>query len=426
MLTESGVLNTEATLYLEGAELEDVPCYAEYRGGLRFAFMNEREGEKGHAVVHTNSLKARNRTEASDSLVNRREMLEDGLEDKGFTSMILDALARGRSPFQLCKALHLHDHPSITSQGKLNRWDPIYRKVIYRNDPLSLYRRKLAIRVNRHDQLPPPPPPPQPPPPGADLPDGVWNNPLGGAETPLAGCGPPTPMHSPAASAAATPQALDRSEHDAQADFFFGMDDLGAVAPSAGELAAQVEVDVTVLDVASPAIPNGISNYGRLRQKYALSFFHERLKELEVLPERFMYSITLETQGSLARLLPLLAPSLETEYAAGSVLNLWSGEAEHATNLSADRGNLDEVMGALLKRNLWFSVVECNPAARRPASKGKLSRDKIGIAIHKPRIVNVASKTVSVWGHTNQLRIRWRWRRRAARYSIGPRHQCAK
>ena len=95
MLTESGVLNTEATLYLEGAELEDVPCYAEYRGGLRFAFMNEREGEKGHVVVHTNSLKARNRTEASDSLVNRREMLEDGLEAKGFTSMILDALARG-------------------------------------------------------------------------------------------------------------------------------------------------------------------------------------------------------------------------------------------------------------------------------------------------------------------------------------------
>ena len=263
---------------------------------------------------------------------------------------LLDALTRGRSPGMLCRELHLQHHPSIKRFAK-GDWDPIHGKVIYHNDVLTLYARKRP--AISHSKLPPPPPTtpgapnpsapiPRAPTPGAQTPGA----PSPGAPTPGA-AQPCTPMCGPGYP---PPSAEGLPDPAPPAEFAFDADE-----SQAGEgLALGI---IPVLPSGLDVIP-GISAYALFRQAAAVAFFHERIRYFESLPERFVYSLRVGGDlNCVKRLSAMLAPSMQTEHAAGGSLGVWSGEADFLCSAPTDmQGHKEDVAEALINKHLWFSV----------------------------------------------------------------------
>ena len=194
-LTSEGDLRNEAFAFLEGCPLADVPQYATYRGVFKFGWCGEREVEAGHALVNLRAAKSRNRTEAYDSLSIRMPTMIDGLGNQDYLEKIINAIGEQRTPLQLCQSLHFQHHPSFKlSKGT---WDTIYRKIIYHNDPYTLYRRDrppLRVMPLEPPAPPPPGPPPPPPPPGPDNAPNPDSPPLGPPRDPNGAPGTP-PAH---------------------------------------------------------------------------------------------------------------------------------------------------------------------------------------------------------------------------------------
>ena len=143
-------LSTEAQAFEDGdEELHALPELVIFVAELKWGYASERASEGGHASVKLRSGKARNRGEAFDSLSLRmgdikREVhsivyeASAGDHQDRSAARFIECLQRGRSPKALLRALCIDQHPSVRLAK--NGWDPIFRKILYRNDPYSLYR----------------------------------------------------------------------------------------------------------------------------------------------------------------------------------------------------------------------------------------------------------------------------------------------
>ena len=146
---QSPRLSTEAQAFEDGdEELHALPELVVFVAEFKWGYSSERASEGGHATVNLRAGKSRNRTEAFDSLSLR--MGDIKLHVQGIicqasagdgdcsATRFIECLQMGRSPKALLRALCLDQHPSVRLAK--NGWDPIFRKILYRNDPYSLYR----------------------------------------------------------------------------------------------------------------------------------------------------------------------------------------------------------------------------------------------------------------------------------------------
>ena len=161
---------SEALAYIQGEELQNLPMLQMYIAELRFAFSAERYVEGGHAVVYKHGGHARNRCESYDSLHLRVCEIERCMDsDPNFLIELADILLEARSPEKLTAMLGLGSHPSarLSKSG----WDPIWRKIVYRADPFSMYKAPRPQVDIQHPPAPPRPPDAAPPPePAPDAP----------------------------------------------------------------------------------------------------------------------------------------------------------------------------------------------------------------------------------------------------------------
>ena len=133
-----GSLKEEVDLYLDGEELLMLENLKEFLGSMLFAWGTERKVEGGHAQVKMLAGSRRNRTEATDSLALRLAEIRLVLTSSDITAF-LECVQAARSPRKLVARLGLERHPSCRLAR--SNWDPIYRKIVYHADPLSLYDR---------------------------------------------------------------------------------------------------------------------------------------------------------------------------------------------------------------------------------------------------------------------------------------------
>ena len=136
-LREPG-LREEIELFLEGEDRRMLEKLSQFLGSLRFAWGTERRVEGGHAQVNMFTQGRRNRTEATDSLVLRLGEIKRVLTSADVVDF-LQCVQAARNPQRLVASLGLRRHPSCLLAK--SAWDPIYRKVVYHADPLSLYNR---------------------------------------------------------------------------------------------------------------------------------------------------------------------------------------------------------------------------------------------------------------------------------------------
>ena len=133
---QEGDLKEEAELFLGGEDLRMLDTLAAFMGSLRFAWGTERRVEGGHAQVNMLTLSRRHRHEATDSLALRLGEIKKVLSSDSVT-VFLECVQAARSPQKLIQSLGMGKHPSCRLAK--SSWDPIYRKIVYHSDPVSLY-----------------------------------------------------------------------------------------------------------------------------------------------------------------------------------------------------------------------------------------------------------------------------------------------
>ena len=152
-------LREEVDLFLEGEELALLDNLELFFATFQFAWGTERKVEGGHAQVNMYAGGRRNRTEATDSLALRMSEIKRMLQSQDVTAF-LECVQVARNPRKLVSQLGLARHPSC-SLAK-SGWDPIFRKIVYHADPLSLYSqrtvklfaaRQHAPAQSRHEPL---------------------------------------------------------------------------------------------------------------------------------------------------------------------------------------------------------------------------------------------------------------------------------
>eukprot|EP00971_Amphidinium_carterae_P208717 4140956-Amphidinium_carterae.1 len=73
-------IESEATSFVTGTDLQDLPALHAYIASFYFGFLSERQVEGGHSIVHMRSIKARHRTEAYDSLTLRLASMKQSIQ----------------------------------------------------------------------------------------------------------------------------------------------------------------------------------------------------------------------------------------------------------------------------------------------------------------------------------------------------------
>lgn len=132
-------LREEVNEFIDGTDFRELPVLHAFMAEMRFGHASERLVEGGHARVNLLAGRSRNRSEAYDSLLLRMPEIKRKLKrDPQFLTSLLTCLASARSPRSLTDRLNLGNHPSLDLAT--DSWDPIFRKVIFRADPHSLYR----------------------------------------------------------------------------------------------------------------------------------------------------------------------------------------------------------------------------------------------------------------------------------------------
>jgi hypothetical protein len=120
-----------------------------------------------------------------------------------------------------------------------------------------------------------------------------------------------------------------------------------------------------------------VSRYDELKQRYALKFFQDQVREINSQPERWFFSCSMG---------PDAVRSLE------SVLTSDGSDHAHSIGLlDADEGRvcighsmLTDVLNKIQKfGHVFFSVVVSAPSVLKRASKGGLVSGDIGISVHK-------------------------------------------
>ena len=136
----SPVLSEEVESLADGALMRDTPHLASFLAEVRFGYAGERLVEAGHAIVKTASAKAGRRAEAFDSLAVRQPDLRRAVETD--VELFMQCLSEARNPRKLVRCLGLEKHPGCQTVERQS-WSPLYRKIVYRSDPWSLYRLPL-------------------------------------------------------------------------------------------------------------------------------------------------------------------------------------------------------------------------------------------------------------------------------------------
>lgn len=177
---KTGTLAEEAREFLDGGDLHDLPVLAEFIGSFKFAFAVERLVEGDHAAIHRAYGRARNHSEAYDSLVRRFPEIKVVIaQPSGFQAMC-DNIELCRTPKRAVHALNMGRHESC--QRASSGWDVIYRQIVYRADPYTLYHQpypkvRPAVAPTEPAAFPEPPrphaPADAPMQPAAPLPSGA-------------------------------------------------------------------------------------------------------------------------------------------------------------------------------------------------------------------------------------------------------------
>ena len=141
-----GVLGDAVQEFLNGEDRSDKMELMIFMARLAFAYSSERRVEGGHATVHNKASSARRRAEAYDSLILRMPEIEANMRtDTSFFNSLCSALVLCRSGRKAALELGFERHPSMLLAK--STFDPIYRKIVYRADPASLYGKRPEIHV---------------------------------------------------------------------------------------------------------------------------------------------------------------------------------------------------------------------------------------------------------------------------------------
>lgn len=371
---QSGQLLVEAHEFLSGADLHDLGALSVFVASLKFGFAVERQVEGDHAAIHHGYGKARHHSEPYDSLVRRmpeiKQVMASGF---GFESLCMH-LESVRSPKLAVHSLGMASHSACF--GITNAWDTMYRQLMYRSDPYTLYHQRYPeVSLD----APPPPRPaslPLQPPPAAPPPPGPLPPPL--AETDGA------QAQEPQSAASAASAALDASPPSALAPPA-PPGSQGAAAPPASAGAVVEHLDET----------GAVGIYGALKKASAVSFFSYQLRAHQQDRKRYIYSIRM-LPGAVRTLQNLLSVQVAggcAEFAD----HWWSEGVVRSGPLQVDELQLEEMFKEMgMEQTFWFSVVAAAPSRAKRAESGHLSSSDIGLAFHKALAVNRRSKQVLV------------------------------
>ena len=141
-------------------ELAELPDLERWISSFKWGYAVERLVEGDHANIHRSYGRARAHCESYDSLTRRMGELKAIIASKEGMESILECLARARSPHRAAISLGFAHHPALEAQNVGSGWDPLFRQLVYRSDPFSMYSVPTP-----HLQIGPPPsdPPPAPP-----------------------------------------------------------------------------------------------------------------------------------------------------------------------------------------------------------------------------------------------------------------------
>ena len=343
-MLQASPLREQAMQVLEGSDIQEHEELQMFVARLRFGSASERGVEAGHAIVNRRASGARCRTEAFDSLSMRYpEIRANAHHDSLFLESLIASVDYCRSPCKAVEALGLSRHPSIPP--KAHAWDAIYRRIVYHSDPATLYAAPLPFTVSKGDD---------------------------GDDPPL-----PPPLHPPAdASATAAPSPDAPIAADAGASSL-----TGGPSPPIAVVERPAVAGVVACEGLSEAVDAStivlVSRYDELKQRYALKFFQDQVREINSQPERWFFSCSMG---------PDAVRSLE------SVLTSDGSDHAHSIELlDADEGRvcighsmLTDVLNKIQKfGHVFFSVVVSAPSVLKRASKGGLVSGDIGISVHK-------------------------------------------
>ena len=143
-------LKDDALEWIEGrAVMPDLPELETFVASLKFGYAVERLVEGDHASIHRAYGRSRNHTEAYDSLTRRMKEIKQLVSTRQGLQRMTSFLARARNPRQASESLGFAQHPAINDDdgdgdaAARHAWDPIYRRIVYRADPHSLYHCEL-------------------------------------------------------------------------------------------------------------------------------------------------------------------------------------------------------------------------------------------------------------------------------------------
>lgn len=155
---QSEPLVTQAGAFMDGTPLEDLTELELFITKLKFGFAVERRIEGGHARITRRVAVGTHRNEVLDSLAVRTPEIKAKLEkDPGFIKELASILNTIRSPKLVTRQLGMALHPALVQAGNIHAWDKLYRRVVYRSDPLTVYGDLVALHMFDHvpTDLPP-------------------------------------------------------------------------------------------------------------------------------------------------------------------------------------------------------------------------------------------------------------------------------
>ena len=136
-------LRREAELFTEGdAVLSELPNLLVWAARLSFGYTVERIIEGEHAHLHRYVKHAPRHSMAYDSIGRREAEIKKAISDPVIFRQVSSLLSGSRNPRLCVESLGLKNHPSCALAT--SAWDPIWGKIIYHADPISLQKRPAA------------------------------------------------------------------------------------------------------------------------------------------------------------------------------------------------------------------------------------------------------------------------------------------
>ena len=131
-------INFEAGVYLDGTPADDLPLLQAYKANMLLSFSVERLVEGLHSFVHKLWAHAPRHSLAYDSVHLRLAEIKQVVAEPSGLKELAAFLQGHRNPKRCLAALGLESHPS--AQWAKSPWDPIYAKIVYHADALSVQR----------------------------------------------------------------------------------------------------------------------------------------------------------------------------------------------------------------------------------------------------------------------------------------------